>query len=92
MALIDTLNGSIAIGCLGGFLIFTGKSAIRNAIEFYRELFNKDPIRATSFDLLLAFLKHPRANPVVLGIMIWLAGWFFALLGFVCAVASLGAT
>lgn len=90
MALIDTFNGSVALGCFGGFLIFVGKSAIRNAVEIYRELFNKDQIRTTSFDLLLAFLQHPRANPVVYSIMIWLAGWFFALLGFICAIARLG--
>lgn len=89
---MDTFNGSVAVGCFGGLLIFVGKSAIRNAVEFYRELFNKDPIRTTSFDLLIAFLQHPRANPVVFAIMIWLAGWFFALLGFICAIARLGAS
>jgi hypothetical protein len=90
MALIDTFNGSVALGCFGGLLIYVGKSAIRKGAEFYRELFNKDPVRTTSFDLLLAFLQHPRANPVVLGIMIWLGGWFCALLGFICAIARLG--
>jgi hypothetical protein len=92
MALIDTFNGSVAVACFGGFLIFVGKSAIRNGVEFYREFFNKDPIRTTSFDLLLAFLQHPRANPVVFGIMIWLGGWFFAFLGFICAIARLGSS
>lgn len=90
MALIDTFNGSVAVGCFGGFLIFIGKSAIRNGKKFYCELLNKDPIRTTSFDLLLAFLQHPNANPVVFGIIIWLGGWFFALLGFICAIARLG--
>lgn len=92
MALIDTFNGSVAVGCFGGLLIFIGKSAISNGVKFYRELFNKDPIRTTSFDLLLAFLQHPNANPVVFGIIIWLGGWFFALLGFICAIVRLGSS
>lgn len=89
MALIDTFNGSVVVGCFGGFMIFMGKSAIRKGVEFYRELLNKDPIRTTSFDLLLAFLQRPSANPVVFGIIIWLGGWFFALVGFISAIARL---
>jgi len=92
MALIDTFNGSVAVSCLGGVLIYVGRLAIRNAVELYRELFNKDPMRTITFDLLLAFLQHPRANPVVGAIMIWLFGWFLALLGFVCAIDRLGSS
>lgn len=87
MALLDTFSGSVAVGCLGSFMIYAGKIATRKGAEFYRELFNRDPIRTTSFDLLLAFLQRPTLNPVVFGITIWLGGWFFALLGFLSAFA-----
>jgi hypothetical protein len=90
MALIDTMNGCIVIACAGGLMIYVGKSAIRNGADLYQKQFNKDPIRTTSFDLLLAFLQHPQLNPVVFGILIWLGGWFFALLGLICAIAKLG--
>jgi hypothetical protein len=92
MALIDTLNGSVAVGCFGGFLIYVGRLAIRKGVELYSELFNKDPMRTITFDLLRALLEHPRINPVVFGIMIWLFGWFLALLGFLCAIARLGSS
>jgi hypothetical protein len=68
-------------------MIFARKPAMRNAVEFYRELFNRDPVRTTSFDLLLAFLQAPKGNPVVFAITLWLGGWFFALLGFLSAIA-----
>ena len=85
MALLDSFSGSVEVGCLGIAMIISGKFAIRYFGEFYRELFNKDPIRTTSFDLLLAFLHAPRGNPVVFAIIFWLGGWFFALLGFLMA-------
>ena len=88
MALIDTFWGSLALGGLGVLLIKAGKVATKEAASFYGALFTRDPVRTTMFDLLLAALQRPSANPVVWSIMVWLLGWLFALLGFMSALVG----
>lgn len=88
MALIDTSWGSLALGCGGVLLIRVGRLGIRKGAEFYGELFQRDPVRTTMLDLLLAALERPGANPVVGPIFLWLFGWFCALLGFTSAMVG----
>ena len=88
MALIDTFWGSLALGCVGVLLIKAGRVATREAASFYGELFRRDPVRTTMFDLLLAALERPSASPVVWSILVWLLGWLFALLGFLSALVG----
>lgn len=81
MGLIDTPGGSVIAVIVGALLIKAGKLAIRKSILFYSQLLNIDPVRTFTFDLLLAALKKPQANPVVFSIMIWVVGWLSLMLG-----------
>jgi hypothetical protein len=81
MGLIDTPVGSLAAVVIGGLLIKAGRASLRDSVRFYEHLLGIDPIKTFTFDLLLAALKRPQANPVVFSIMILLVGWSLFFLG-----------